>query len=243
MTYQPSNPLPILYSFRRCPYAMRARLALCYAQQAVELREIVLRAKPAEMLAISPKGTVPVLQLPDGQVIEQSLEVMQWALQQHDPLDWWPTHPDVQADIRAFIAENDGAFKAALDRYKYPNRYPEQNSGQSPEQAALLYRSQGEQFLAQLDARLTQQRYLCADQISLADVAIFPFVRQFAQVDRAWFDQADYPHVQAWLAEWLDSRLFAQVMQKFQVWQSGTLGTVFAADFGVDCGVDCAFLS
>lgn len=215
-------PLPILYSFRRCPYAMRARLALCYAQQAVELREIVLRAKPAEMLAISPKGTVPVLQLPDGQVIEQSLEVMQWALQQHDPLDWWPTDPNLQADIQALITENDGAFKASLDRYKYPNRYPEQD--------ALGYRSQGERFLAQLEARLTQQRYLCGDQVSLADVAIFPFVRQFAQVDRVWFDQADYPRVQAWLAEWLDSALFAQVMQKFPVWQSGTLGTVFGAD-------------
>lgn len=219
-------PLPILYSFRRCPYAMRARLALCYAGRAVELREIVLRAKPAEMLAISPKGTVPVLQLPDGQVIEQSLEVMQWALQQHDPLDWWPTDPNMQADIQALIAENDGVFKAALDRYKYPNRYPEQD--------ALFYRGQGEQFLAQLNARLTQQRYLCADQISLADVAIFPFVRQFAQVDRAWFDQSDYPRVQAWLAEWLDSALFAQVMQKFPVWQSGTLGTVFGVSFGVD---------
>ena len=215
-------PLPILYSFRRCPYAMRARLALCYAQQAVELREIVLRAKPAEMLAISPKGTVPVLQLPDGHVIEQSLEVMQWALQQHDPLDWWQTDPNLQADIQALITENDGAFKAALDRYKYPNRYPEQD--------ALRYRSQGEQFLAQLEARLTRQTYLCSDQVSLADVAIFPFVRQFAQVDRAWFDQANYPRVQAWLAEWLDSALFAQVMQKFPVWQSGTLGKVFGVD-------------
>jgi len=218
--------LPILYSFRRCPYAMRARLALCYAQQAVELREIVLRAKPAEMLAISPKGTVPVLQLPDGQVIEQSLEVMQWALQQHDPLGWLPADPDAQARMLALIAENDGAFKTSLDRYKYPNRYPEQD--------ALFYRGQGEQFLARLELCLTQQRYLCSNQISLADVAIFPFVRQFAQVDRAWFDQADYPRVQEWLAEWLDSALFAQVMQKFPVWQAGTLGTVFAVNFGVD---------
>lgn len=201
---------------------MRARLALCYAGRAVELREIVLRAKPSEMLAISPKGTVPVLQSPDGQVIEQSLEIMQWALQQHDPLGWLPTDPDQHTNMLALIAHNDGTFKTALDRYKYPNRYPEQD--------AMFYRSQGEQFLAQLEDRLTQQVYLCSDQISLADVAIFPFIRQFAQVDRAWFDQANYPRLQAWLAEWLDSRLFAQVMQKFAIWQSGTVGVHFGVD-------------
>lgn len=222
MSQQPLSSMPVLYSFRRCPYAMRARLALCYAAQAVELREIVLRAKPAEMLAISPKGTVPVLQLPDGQVIEQSLEIMQWALQQHDPLSWLPTDADGQGHVLTLIAQNDGAFKANLDRYKYPNRYPEQD--------AIFYRDQGEQFLAQLEDRLTLQAYLCSDQISLADVAIFPFIRQFAQVDRAWFDQADYPRVQAWLAEWLDSRLFAHVMQKFSIWQSGTTGVYFGVD-------------
>jgi glutathione S-transferase len=190
------------------------------------LREIVLRAKPAEMLAISPKGTVPVLQLLDGQVIEQSVEIMRWALQQHDPLGWLPADPNAQARMLALIADNDGAFKASLDRYKYPNRYPEQD--------ALFYRGQGEWFLAQLEARLTQQTYLCSAQISLADVAIFPFVRQFAQVDRAWFDQTNYPHVHAWLAEWLDSPLFTQAMQKFELWQSGTLGTVFASNWGKD---------
>jgi len=201
---------------------MRARLALCYAQQTVELREIVLRAKPAEMLAISPKGTVPVLQLPEGQVIEQSLEIMQWALQQQDPLGWLPTTVDGQAAVMGLIMQNDHSFKAVLDRYKYPERYPEQD--------AMFYRDQGEQFLAQLEDRLTPQAYLCSDQISLADVAIFPFIRQFAQVDRAWFDQADYPRVQAWLAEWLDSRLFAHVMQKFPIWQSGTVGVHFGVD-------------
>ena len=218
---------PILYSFRRCPYAMRARLAICYAEQKVELREIVLRSKPTEMLAISPKATVPVLQLPDGQVIEQSFEVMQWALTQHDPAQWWPADLTQQQQIMQLITQNDSTFKAALDRYKYPNRYPEQNP--------IFYRNQGEQFLCQLDSLLQQQRYLVSDQISVADVAIFPFVRQFAQVDRVWFDQADYPYLHAWLTEWLDSRLFVQVMQKFPVWQSGTIGT--------DFGADCSFLS
>ncbi len=218
---------PILYSFRRCPYAMRARLAICYAEQAVELREIVLRAKPAEMLAISLKATVPVLQLPDGAVIEQSVEIMQWALTQQDLAQWWPLDQAQQQQIMALIADNDGMFKSALDRYKYPNRYPEQNP--------IFYRSEGEQFLRQLDSLLQQQRYLVSDQIGLADVAIFPFVRQFAQVDRVWFDQADYPYLQAWLAEWLESRWFIQVMQKFPVWQSGTRG--------VDFGADSVFLS
>ncbi len=227
MTAQPQYPLPILYSFRRCPYAMRARLALCYAEQVVELREIVLRTKPAEMLQISPKGTVPVLQLPDGRVLEQSLEIMQWALAQQDSAQYWPTALAQQQQIIQLITVNDGVFKAALDRYKYPNRYPEQD--------ALFYRSQGEQFLQQLETRLKQQSYLCSNQASLADLAIFPFIRQFAQVDRLWFDQADYPYLQAWLAEWLESRWFIQVMQKFPVWQSGTRG--------VDFGADSVFLS
>lgn len=217
---------PILYSFRRCPYAMRARLALCYAKQAIELREIVLRAKPAEMLAISPKGTVPVLQLSDGVVIEQSLEIMQWALTQQDPAQWWSPDSSQQQQIMALIADNDGIFKAALDRYKYPDRYTESND----QQTAHDFRAQGEVFIRQLNDLLQQQRYLVGEQVSLADVAIFPFIRQFAQVDRAWFDQTDYRFVHHWLAEWLDSRLFTQVMQKFPVWQSGAVGI----DFGVD---------
>lgn len=217
---------PILYSFRRCPYAMRARLALCYAQQHVELREIVLRAKPAEMLAISPKGTVPVLQLPDGRVIEQSLEMMQWALAQQDLAQWWLPDPSQQRQIMALITDNDGAFKAALDRYKYPDRYPESHG----QQTAHQYRAQGEVFICQLNGLLQQQRYLVSEQVSLADVAIFPFVRQFAQVDRAWFDQTDYTFVHQWLAEWLESGLFGQVMQKFPVWQSGTRGVAFGVD-------------
>ncbi|MEC7120622.1 MAG: glutathione S-transferase [Pseudomonadota bacterium] len=211
--------LPILYSFRRCPYAMRARLAILASGLCVELREVVLRAKPPEMLLISPKGTVPVLQLPNGQVIEQSLEIMCWALQQQDPAGWLPTDAAEQAAMLALIAQNDQPFKANLDRYKYPNRYPEQN--------APFYRSQGELFLAHLEARLTQHTYLWSNQVSLADVAIFPFVRQFAQVDRVWFDQAAYPRVQAWLAAWLDSPLFAASMTKYDAWQAPEAGVLF----------------
>lgn len=217
-----SDRLPVLYSFRRCPYAMRARVALCYARQEVWLREIVLRDKPLEMLEISPKATVPVLQLPDGQVIDQSLDVMRWALAQHDPAQWWPQDATAQQQIMHLITSNDGAFKTALDRYKYPTRYVGV--------VALEQRAQGEVFLSALDQRLQQHHYLIGDQISLADAAIFPFVRQFAQVDPVWFAQTDYAALRAWLAAWLDSRWFGQAMTKFAQWQSGTLGERFGSD-------------
>lgn len=196
--------LPILYSYRRCPYAMRARMALWAAQVQLEVREVSLRDKPAHLLQISPKGTVPVLQLPDGTVLEQSLDIMQWALAQHDPQDW--LNSDCEA-VNHFISINDGDFKKALDRYKYPERYPEQ--------AQLAYRQQGEQFLQMLETALQQHRFLLGDSASMADVAIFPFIRQFAAVDGEWFAGSAYPRLRAWLEEWLESPLFAEIMQKF----------------------------
>ncbi|MGY1490489.1 glutathione S-transferase [Methylobacillus pratensis] len=200
---------PILYSYRRCPYAMRARMALHYAGIAVDIREIALKAKPAHMLQVSPKGTVPVLVLPDGAVIDESLDIMRWALQQHDPEDWLG-NPALLARAESLIAENDGAFKRALDRYKYAIRFPEQ-----PPEA---YRGQGEAFLQQLESRLQQQSYLLGDHAGLADVAIFPFVRQFSMVDPAWFEAAPYPRLRAWLQAWLASVRFAAVMQKYPVY-------------------------
>lgn len=195
--------IPILYSYRRCPYAMRARMALWAAQVAVELREISLRDKPAHLLQISPKGTVPVLQLPGGTVLEQSLDIMHWALSQQDPQGWLNAD---HAAMHALIARNDGEFKKALDRYKYPDRYPEH-----PQQ---VYRAQGEQFLQCLEAALALHDYLLGDAPSMADVAIFPFIRQFAAVDAPWFAGKPYPRLQAWLNQWLESALFAQIMQK-----------------------------
>ncbi len=221
----PSETPAVLYSFRRCPYAMRARLAIAYSQIAVELREVVLRDKPAEMLAISPKGTVPVLQTPQGEVIDQSLDIMHWALGQYDPEQW--LCPRLNHQIDALINHNDHDFKGCLDRYKYPDRHPEH--------AQAFYRQQGEQFLQQLEQLLTVHRYLLADRPCLADMAIMPFIRQFAAVDQAWFDQAGYPKLQAWLAHLLALPLFAQVMNKYAPWQSGQRGVLFLQGSTADC--------
>lgn len=200
------TPGATLYSFRRCPYAMRARLALRYAGVPMRIVEVSLKAKPAEMLALSAKGTVPVLALED-RVIDESLEIMHWALAQHDPEDWRLTaDPTAQAQMAALIAENDQVFKVHLNRYKYAERYPE-----APMEH---YRAQGEAFLARLDSLLQQRRYLLAEHPSLADMALLPFVRQFAHVDREWFAQTPYRSLQEWLQEQLESELFLAVMAK-----------------------------
>lgn len=194
---------PLLYSYRRCPYAMRARMALKYAGVDVGIVEISLKDKPAHLLQVSPKGTVPVLVLPNGTVIEQSLEIMQWALQQRDSEGW------LNADMtltQILIAENDGSFKQALDQYKYAIRYPEN--------PVEVYREQGEVFLAKLEKRLAKTRFLLDEQISLADIAIFPFIRQFSGVDPAWFEASPYPHLKAWLNPLVTSKLFLSIMEK-----------------------------
>ncbi|MFP3515394.1 glutathione S-transferase [Pseudomonas sp. SIMBA_077] len=189
----------VLYSFRRCPYAMRARMALRYSGVALSIVEVNLKAKPAEMLALSPKGTVPVLACANGQVIEQSVEIMLWALAQHDPDHW------LRPDSRALIEENDQVFKVSLDRYKYAIRYPEHPMEH--------YRAQGAEFLQQLEDRLEQTLYLAGGTLSLADVALAPFIRQFAHVDRQWFTEAPYPRLNAWLERFIASELFTSVMR------------------------------
>ena len=192
----------LLYSFRRCPYAMRARLALRYSGLPVQIVEVSLKAKPAEMLALSPKGTVPVLCV-GGRVIEESLEIMQWALAQHDPDDWL-----LKGDPRVLdlITENDQVFKHHLNRYKYAERYPEQPMEH--------YRAEGEVFLQTLEGLLAGNDYLLAEHLTLADVALAPFVRQFAHVDREWFAGTPYRQLQAWLQRFLESPLFIAVMAK-----------------------------
>ncbi len=200
--------LPVLYSYRRCPYAMRARMALKYADIAVDVHEITLSAKPSELLAVSPKGTVPVLVLQDQttskqQVLEQSLDIMHWALQQQD-VDGWLTADKQLA--QQLIAENDTSFKQALDKYKYAIRFPEQSLS--------TYRAEAEVFLHKLERQLSQSTFLLSDQLSLADIAIFPFVRQFSGVDIYWFEHAAYPKVRAWLNTLVTSALFVSVMQK-----------------------------
>ncbi|WP_201583244.1 glutathione S-transferase [Psychrobacter jeotgali] len=209
--------LPRLYSFRRCPYAMRARLGILFARLQVELREIVLKNKPAQMLAISPKGTVPVLQLSDGTVIEESREIMEWALEQQDPQTLLDIKTLIQAN--ALIDKNDNEFKYWLDRYKYADRHPEMTQEQ--------YRKQGEVFLQVLEELLTENPYLLGDKVSIADIGIMPFVRQFAHVDREVFYSLDYPNLQQWLIKWLEHPLFLQIMIKYQPWQENDDVVVF----------------
>ncbi len=182
---------------------MRARMALRYAGIALEIREIELRNKPLEMLKVSPKATVPVLVLNDGAVIDQSLDIMYWALRQHDADGWLKADSELTQQL---IAENDGSFKQALDKYKYAIRFPEQS--------AEAYRAQGEVFLLKLEHLLSQSRFLSGDQISLADIAIFPFIRQFSGVDAKWFEAAPYPKLKTWLNALIESELFSSIMQK-----------------------------
>ncbi len=207
--------LPVLYSFRRCPYAMRARLALQVSGLPYELREVVLKSKPAELLAASPKGTVPVLVLSNGQVIDESLDIMRWALGQNDPDGWLNVaSPD---DIEALIAGNDGGFKHALDRYKYPNRYPLE-SGNNAKDFALAQRLEAASWLTGFESRLNQG-WLDGPQPCLADMATLPFVRQFAHTDAAWFAAQPWPKLQAWLARFEASALFDSVMAKHVPWK------------------------
>lgn len=207
------SALPILYSFRRCPYAMRARLALRVSALVCELREVVLARKPAALLAASPKGTVPVLLTPDGQVIEQSLDIMLWALRQHDPLNWLRNEAQLTQISLPWIARCDTEFKPHLDRYKYPNRY-DLATGE-------IHRSQGAGFLSDLERALAPQGKLLGASTSLADMAIAPFVRQFAHTDAAWFAAQPWPALQAWLSAFEGSALFSSVMEKYPPWAPG----------------------
>jgi glutathione S-transferase len=210
------SALPILYSFRRCPYAMRARMALLVAGVTVEIREVKLAAKPPALLAASPKGTVPVLVLGDGTVIDESLDVMRWALGQNDPEGW------LAGQDHALIAANDGPFKHHLDRAKYPGRYDEE--GSTDRRAAALA------LLAPLEARLAVAPCLGGARRAFTDIALFPFIRQFAGIDPEWFAGQPVPRVQGWLDNLLASDLFAAIMPKFAPWQEGQPPVLFGPD-------------
>lgn len=198
---------------------MRARLGLLFAELPVELREITLKNKPAQMLAISPKGTVPVLQLFDGTVIEESREIMVWALEQQDPQGLLDAK--VRAQANALIEQNDNEFKHWLDRYKYADRHLEMTQAE--------YRQRGEAFLQVLEEKLTQKPYLLGDNATIADIGIMPFIRQFAHVDRDVFYSLPYPHLQRWLQHWLEHAFFLQAMTKFHPWQEGDDVVVFTS--------------
>ena len=213
---------PILYSFRRWPYAKRARMALLSSGIEVELREVVLRDKPSHMLKLSPKGTVPVLWLADGTVIDESLDVMLWALQERDPEHWLPAERTNHAEALALIARNDDEFKFHLDRYKYPSRY----EGAVGEE----HRTAAESFLGTLEERLTQTPYLLGSQRTFLDAAILPFIRQFANTDRAWFDEAPYPALRGWMTRELEAPSFTGMMRKYPQWQAGFPGADFPSE-------------
>jgi glutathione S-transferase len=207
--------LPILYSFRRCPYAIRARLALLASGLIVELREISLADKPEAMLIASPKGTIPVMVLPNGAVLEESLDIMNFALSAHDPDGWLS---GVSASNMAMVTRNDDAFKDHLDHYKYPDRYQTDRAVQ---------RGLGLEILQALDDVLARQGKLTGPDYSLIDMAILPFVRQFAAVDEVWFSKQAIGYVQKWLTEFLDSSLFARAMIQVPLWQTGDLAFEF----------------
>jgi len=210
---------PVLYTFRRCPYAMRARMGIHASGIEMEWRELVLRNKPEHMVAISPKATVPVVQLADGTVIDESYDVMLWALGENDPHGWLATDPALKAQASALIVECDGPFKAYLDHYKYPNRYDGVN--------ALEERDAAVEILTKWNGLLENLNYLVSASPSLADYAIFPFVRQFANVDREWFDGLPLPHLQAWLERHLSSDIFADIMLKQKPWQPDNEPLIF----------------
>jgi glutathione S-transferase len=205
---------PILYSFRRCPYAMRARLAILSAGIEVELREILLRDKPQEMLDASPKGTVPVLILKD-RVIDESRDIMEWALAQHDPEGLLDMPPDAQD----WIAAIEGPFKSALDRYKYAPRY----NGADP----VAERDVAAQILYRAEAQLQKALWLYGPHPSFADLATLTFVRQYANVDRAWFDAQDWSGVRGWLDRFLASDRFAAIMTRYPKWETLAIPVVF----------------
>ena len=195
---------PTLYTFRRCPYAIRARLAIAASGVIVSPHEVALRNKPAEMLAISPKATVPLLHFTDGRVIDESLDIMRWALEQNDPEQWLIAAENWEST--SLIAQNDTSFKRDLDRYKYPNRFPDG--------LAADYRMACEEFIKLLNTRLMASAFLMGDKFSFTDAAIMPFIRQFAQVDKDWFYQSHYGHVIKWLDTCLASQIFNHVMKK-----------------------------
>jgi glutathione S-transferase len=198
---------------------MRARLAIAYSQQSVELREVVLRDKPQALIDASAKATVPVL-VRAGSIIDESIDIMSWALSCNDPDNWLRSgDSDQQRQIEALHVHNDNVFKYWLDRYKYADRYPEQE--------VLYYRQQAELTLANLEQRLAQHRYLIDDEISWADMALMPFIRQFAHTDKAWFVQSPYPRLIQWLERLMTQPPFTNIMKKYPPWQPGQAVTLF----------------
>lgn len=225
--------LPILYSLRHCPFAMRARLAIFRSGQAIELRDVVLTNKPASMLRASPKGTVPILVVSADLIIDESLDVMLWSLGQSDPHDLLlqqkNDHNDTPlhgltaqqrlSEILAFIKVYDSEFKGCIERYKCAKRYHESN--------LIELREACEVYIQDLETRLAKHEFVFGKHESLADIAIFPFIRQFAKVERQWYVQSPYENLKRWLNAYLQSAMFNKVMAPNDIWEEGTKGIVF----------------
>ena len=198
--------LPVLYTFRRCPYAMRARISMYYSKISYEHREILLKERPKKLYQLSPKGTIPVLNLPDGKVIDESLDIMKWSVSVNDPDSWYVNNIDRQLEI---ISINDKEFKKWLDRYKYHDRYPEYS--------VEYYRGKCEKILYNFEKILAREKFLFSNNISLADVALLPFVRQFSNVDIIWFRNR-FINLSGWLDELIGMEIFQAMMKKFEIW-------------------------
>ncbi len=208
--------LPILYSFRRCPYAMRARMVLLHSKIQCEIREIKLSNKPKEMLAISPKGTVPVLILENGDILDESLDVMLWAIEQGNLRNLFNSG---KKEILDLIKINDGEFKDAIDRYKYSSLYPEK--------PMIEYRKMGQPFLEKIESYLEKNKFIFGKNISLADLAIFPFIRQFCRVDIDWFNSSLFKKIKEWTLFFEGSENFIDIMRKIKPWTTGDKPTLF----------------
>ena len=211
------NNLPILYSFRRCPYAMRARMAIHISSQKCEIREVLLRDKPPSMLEYSSKGTVPVLVLQSGEVIDESLDVIDWALNLNDPDNWQRSKDNEKT--KELIKINDGEFKHHLDRYKYSKRY----DNEDPE----FHRKKCLSFIEKVNSELQNSKYIFDDAISYIDISLLPFIRQFRIADNEWFDELPFENVKSWLSNFLNSELLKFIMYKYDLWNEGDEVTIF----------------
>ena len=205
---------PILYSFRRCPYCMRAHMALKCAGLKIILRDVKLSDLPAEVLAVSPHATVPSLAISENEYMDESWDIVKWAVQQNDPENWLGENNEYLNEAEMLVEINDFSFKDDLDHYKYADRYPEH--------PMEYYRENGEEFLEELTELLQQNTFLSADHITITDIAVFPFIRQFAMVDKEWFDKSPYPELQRWLLAMLSSEWFIEAFKKHETWETGS---------------------
>ena len=201
---------PILYSFRRCPYAMRARLAIKASGIIVEIREVELKNKPKEFLGISPKATVPIVCISSKQIIEESLDIMEWALKINDPLKLLKYEKLNRIEIHNILNKLENEFKQNLDRYKYSSRFDLPNP--------KLYRDKNLQTLNEFNNLLQNNKGICSSHLSLLDYAVFPFIRQFRNVNSVWFDSLELKFLQTWLYELIDSDEFSSIMKKYEIW-------------------------